>query len=117
MALTMYAIPNCDTVKKARKWMDANNVEYVFHDYKKQGAPEHVLKAACAAFGWDKVLNMKGMTWRRMDEVERTAIKGEKEALSLMLDKSSIIKRPLIVGDAPVLLGFNEAEYSAELLK
>lgn len=116
MSLTVYAIPNCDTVKKARKWLEANSIDYVFHDYKKQGVPEDVIQSACSAFGWEKLVNMKGMTWRRMDEAERAAVKSEADAIIVMQEKSSVIKRPLIMGDAPLLLGFNEAEYSAALL-
>lgn len=114
--MKLYAIPNCDTVKKARNWLEANGVEYDFHDYKKLGADEAVLKAACNVFGWQQVLNMKGMTWRRMDDAEKAAITGEKEAIALMLEKPSIIKRPLVVTDKPVLLGFKPEEYNAALL-
>ena len=117
MSLTLYAIPNCDTVKKARKWLEANSIEYDFHDYKKQGVPAEVLGQACAVFGWEKMVNMKGMTWRRMEDAEKAAITDEASAIALMQEKSDVIKRPLVVGDAPLLLGFNEAEYKAALLQ
>lgn len=113
---TLYAIPNCDTVKKARKWLDAQGATYHFHDYKKAGAPEKVLKEACAKFGWETVLNMKGMTWRRMTDEEKAVITGESEAIALMCDKPSIIKRPLVFSDKPLLIGFNEADYKEALL-
>ena len=118
MSLTLYAIPNCDTVKKARKWLESNDIAYDFHDYKKKGVPTEVLELACNKFGWEQVLNRKGLTWRRMTDEEKAAIKGQKDALTLMRDKSSIIKRPLVTkANTPLLLGFDEGEYSAALLQ
>ncbi len=117
MSLKMFAIPNCDTVKKARKWLEDNGMDYDFHDYKKHGVPAEVIAEACEKFGWEQVLNRKGLTWRRMTDAEKDAVKGEKEAVMLMRDKPSIIKRPLVTQKGkPILLGFTLEDFEDTLL-
>ena len=110
--LTVYAIPNCDTVKKARKWLADNGVEYEFHDYKKQGVPEDKLRAWVVEKGWEVICNTRGMTWRRMSDEEKAAITSDEAAIALMVEKSSVIKRPIIEGASELLVGFDAESYS-----
>lgn len=113
--MKLYAIKNCDTVKKARAWLEANGHDYTFHDYKKDGVDVAALRGWCQQFGWEKVLNRAGLTWRRMEEAEKEAITTEDAAIALMEEKSSIIKRPVLVYPGGVLLGFNAAEWQESL--
>lgn len=113
--MKMYAIPNCDTVKKARKWLDEQGIACQFHDYRKDGVDEMRLRAFVEEFGWEQVLNMRGMTWRRMAEDERAAIHDAESAIQLMLQKPSIIKRPIVEHDGGALLGFDAAQWQATL--
>ncbi len=109
----MYGIPNCNTIKKARSWLEDNGIEYEFHDYKKNGTDENQLTAWVKEFGWNQIVNTRGMTWRKLDE-DTKANMNETEAVKIMMDKSSIIKRPLLdLGDHRIL-GFDEAAYEQE---
>ena len=107
---TLYGIPNCDTVKKARAWLDKHDVAYDFHDYKKQGIDAATLKRWCAEFGYEQVLNQKGTTWRKLEDEQRANMTQAK-AIALMQEYPSVIKRPLLDTGKRRLLGFNEAEY------
>ncbi len=109
-ALTVYGIPNCDTVKKARKWLDANNVNYEFHDYKKKGIDRKTLKSWSKVLGWDALLNRRGTTWRKLDDSDKADI-NETRALDLMVEHTSMIKRPVIDYGDGLLLGFDEQAY------
>jgi arsenate reductase len=111
---TLYGIPNCDTVKKARTWLDKQGIAYDFHDYKKQGIDAATLKRWCAEFGFERVLNQKGTTWRNLDDAQRADMTQAK-AIKLMQECPSIIKRPLLDTGKRRLLGFSEAEYKALL--
>lgn len=108
--ITVYGIPNCDTMKKARRWLEANGVEYEFHDYKKQGVPEKKLKAWVNKAGWDQVLNKRGTTWRKLDDPVKENI-DEIQAINIMLENPSIIKRPILETGDTLLIGFNDADY------
>ena len=108
--ITLYAIPNCNTVKKARAWLDEHHIEYEFHNYKKQGIDKATLKQWVDELTWEVVINRKGMTWRKLDESVRNSMNNEK-AIDIMLENQSIIKRPLIVKGHHKLLGFNNDEY------
>jgi arsenate reductase len=108
--IKMYGIPNCDTIKKARKWLDANGVSYEFHDYKKSGVPEADLKKWVKKAGWETLLNRKGTTWRKLDDKTKDSI-NESAAIELMLAQPSSIKRPVLVAGKTLLVGFDEAEY------
>ncbi|MBT8127641.1 MAG: ArsC family reductase [Gammaproteobacteria bacterium] len=108
--ITIYGIPNCDTIKKARKWLEANGVEYEFHDYKKKGVPEKKLIAWVKKAGWDHVLNKRSTTWRKLDDTARDNI-DETRAVKIMLDYPSIIKRPVLESGNTLLIGFNNADY------
>lgn len=111
---TLYGIPNCDTVKKARTWLDKHGIAYAFHDYKKQGIDAATLKRWCTEFGHDSVLNQKGTTWRKLDEAQRANLTQAK-AIKLMQEHPSVIKRPLLDTGKRRLLGFSETDYKALL--
>ncbi len=112
--IKIYGTPNCDTMKKARKWLDDNNLEYEFHDYKKQGVPEKNLKQWVNKAGWEVVLNKRGTTWRKLDESIKDNI-DERSAINVMLENASAIKRPVLETGNKLLVGFNESEYKALL--
>ena len=106
----MHGIPNCDTVKKARRWLDKHEVSYEFHDYKKKGIEKSALKAWSAALGWETLLNRRGTTWRKLDDATKEGI-NEKRAIDLMAEHTSMIKRPLIQQGDVLIVGFDEDEY------
>ena len=110
MTVTVYGIKNCDTMKKAFTWLDKHKVEYDFHDYKKSGADEAVLKRAVAEHGWENVINRKGTTWRTLPEKARETM-NEKSAIKAALENPSLVKRPLVTHKKGVLLGFDEAAF------
>lgn len=93
--VVMYGITNCDTVKKARKWLDEHEVEYRFHDYKKLGIEEDRLRAWVAELGWEALLNRRGMMWRKLPEEIRASM-DETGAIRTMLETPSIIRRPVL---------------------
>ena len=106
----MYGIPNCDTIKKARNWLKTNDVDYEFHNYKKDGVPEEELNKWIKRLGWEILLNKRGTTWRKLDETTKSKV-NEKSAIKIMLDNPSIIKRPVLDTGKSILVGFNENEY------
>ncbi len=108
--IKIYGIPNCDTMKKARKWLESHDVAYEFHDYKKLGVPENNLKSWVKQAGWEAVLNKRGTTWRKLDEKTRNNI-NQDSAIMIMLDNPSIIKRPVLESGKTLIIGFNETEY------
>lgn len=108
--LKMYGIPNCDTVKKARVWLEKHKVAYEFHDYKKAGIDAATLKQWCKEFGYEQVLNQRGTTWRKLDESVRDGIT-EAKAIKLMQEQPSVIKRPLVDTGKRLVLGFSEESY------
>jgi arsenate reductase (glutaredoxin) len=114
MALIVYGIPNCNTVKKARTWLDDQGQAHQFHDYKKQGVPADRLDAWIAAVGWEKLVNRQGTTWRQLDEATKAAVVDAASARALMLDKASVIKRPVIERAGGVLaVGFDDKAQAA----
>jgi len=112
---TLYGIPNCDTIKKARKYLAEHNIEYQFHDYKKLGVPEHELKKWIKDLGWEALLNKRGTTWRKLDESVKESA-NEQTAIQIMLDNPSIIKRPVLDVNGRFTLGF-KAETYAQIFK
>ena len=108
----VYGIPNCDTVRKARKWLDAKGLEYTFHDYKKEGADRADLDRWADACGWEVLLNRRGTTFRKLDETDRADIDRAK-AIDLMLQHTSLIKRPVAEKEDGnrTLVGFAESEW------
>ena len=108
---TLYGIPNCDTMKKARKWLADNGVEYAFHDYKKLGIERKQLDAWIKAVGWETLLNRRGMMWRKVPDEIKESI-DEKSAIALMLETPSIIKRPVLEAAGKVTVGFKPETYA-----
>ena len=109
--ITLYGIPNCDTVKKARTWLTAHGVEHVFHDFKKQGVPEAALDHWLASAGWERVLNRKGTTWRKLSDEQKAAITDAATATELMLASPSVIKRPVLFNNKKSTVGFSADLY------
>lgn len=108
----MYGIKNCDTVKKARRWLDAQQIAYRFHDYRADGLDAALLDTFIAELGWEALLNTRGITWRKLDDARRESIQNAPSAAELMLEMPAIIKRPLLCAPGkPMLLGFTEASY------
>ncbi len=98
--ITLYGIPNCDTVKKSRTWLDAHKIAYQFHDFKKLGVPADALVQWIAALGWESLVNKKGSTWRKLDAGEQSAVVDAATAKALMQRHASVIKRPVVVNAA-----------------
>ena len=110
----MYGIPNCDTVRKARKWLEANGVEYRFHDYKKNGIEEATLRQWCRELSHEELINRRGTTWRKLGEAERENLDAAR-AVQLMRANPSLIKRPLLDTGREKILGFDESRYQSLL--
>ncbi len=108
---TLYGIPNCDSIKKARKYLKDNNIDYTFHDYKKRGVPEKELKVWVKKLGWEVLLNKRGTTWRKLDNAIKESV-DETRAIKIMLENPSIIKRPVLVNQKTLLVGFNADDYA-----
>lgn len=110
--LTLYGIPNCNTVKKARTWLQENSVEYSFHNYKKLGIEESKIENWMTQQPWEKLVNRAGMTYRKLSDEEKVAINDNTSAAKLMMEKTSVIKRPIVEKDGNIIaLGFKEEEY------
>ncbi len=112
--VTVFGIANCDSVKKARKWLDANDVSYDFHDYKKKGIDKPTLSQWCKTLGWETLLNKRGTTWRKLPDADKEGLT-QARAIQLMLDNTSLIKRPVIDTGTQLLAGYDEAQYSSTL--
>lgn len=106
--ITVYGIPNCDTVKKARTWLAEHGLDVAFHDFKKQGVPVALLPAWLQAFGRERLINRAGTTWRKLDEATRAAVVDDASAIALMQAEPSLIKRPVVAWpDGRWTLGFS----------
>lgn len=110
---TVHGIPNCDTVKRARAWLTEQGVAASFHDFKKAGLPPDLLDAWIARVGWEPLVNRKGTTWRQLDDATRAAVVDAASARALMLDKPSLVKRPVVAwADGALTVGFDAAEFA-----
>ena len=114
MSITLYGIPNCDTVKKARKWLDAKGIGYEFHDYKKQGADAGKIAEWVDQAGWEVVLNRRGTTFRKLPDADREGL-DSKKAVAVMAANPSCIKRPVAEHPGGLLVGFREEEWAETL--
>jgi len=114
MSITLYGIPNCDTVKKARSWLDGHGVAYAFHDYKKAGITKGKLEGWCDALGWETVLNRAGTTFRKLPDAAKTGL-DQAKVIALMIEQPSMIKRPIIEHPGGLLIGFKEAQWESAL--
>ncbi|MGO9357945.1 MAG: ArsC family reductase [Xanthobacteraceae bacterium] len=113
-AVTIYGIKNCDTMKKARAWLDGHGVAYAFHDYKSAGIDRDRLTSWCKALGWETVLNRAGATFRALPDADKTGLT-EAKAVALMLAKPSMIKRPVLDLGGRLLVGFKPELYEASV--
>lgn len=113
--ISIYGIKNCDTMKKAFRWLDEHNIEYQFFDYKKVGVDSELAKQWLAQQDWQQIINKRGTTWRKLDDETKDAMDNA-NALEIMQAQPSIIKRPLIIKDSEIILGFNAEEYQRQFL-
>lgn len=114
MTITLYGIPNCDTVKKARKWLEAKGIDYAFHNYKKQGADAGKIAGWVEQAGWEVVLNRRGTTFRKLSDADKEGLDMAK-AVKVMVANPSCIKRPVVEYPGGLLVGFKEAEWADAL--
>ena len=114
--ITVYGIPNCDTVKKARTWLSEHGVDHTFHDFKKQGLPEAALDRWLAAAGWETVINRKGNTWRQLQDTTRAGVTDAAGARAMALESPSVIKRPVVEwANGDITVGFDAAAWQKRI--
>ncbi|QDX30699.1 ArsC family reductase [Dickeya poaceiphila] len=112
MAIILYGIKNCDTIKKARRWLEDHKIDYRFHDYRIDGLNIERLQSFIDAIGWQPLLNTRGTTWRKLEETYRNTITNEAAAKTVMLEQPALIKRPLLVtDDGKTMIGFSDDSY------
>lgn len=114
--LNLYGIPNCDTMKKARVWLQDQQLDFNFHDYKKLGIDSNTLQKWSDQVGWELLVNRRGTTWRKLPEADRDTIT-EASAIKLMVANPSLIKRPVLDTGSQLLVGFSPAEWQQQLVK
>lgn len=112
--ITLYGIKNCDTVKKARKWLDDNDIAYRFHDYRSDGLSPELLKTFADQLGWNTLLNRSSTSWRQLSTEQQADLNADK-AIALMLATPTLIKRPILDTSNKMLIGFKADEYAANL--
>ena len=116
MTITIYGIKNCDTMKKARAWLDGHGVKYDFHDYKTEGIGKEKLKGWSEELGWEALLNRAGTTFRKLPDADKEGL-NERKALALMAEQPSMIKRPVLDIGKKRLVGFKEDVYAKEVMR
>ena len=114
--ITIYGIPNCNTVKKTLDWFKQKNISIIFHDYKKEGISKAKLTAWCKLTGWQILLNKKSTTWRGLSVEDQEKVTTQTAAINLMMNNTSIIKRPVIEIGNEMLVGYNETEFAEAIL-
>ena len=112
--VTLYGIKNCDTIRKARRWLEAHDVEYRFHDFRADGISEEMLAPWIEELGWEKLLNRRGTTWRKLPEAQHDAIDSD-SAVHIMLTQPAIIRRPVLDTGETRHIGFSEDDYASLL--
>ena len=112
MNMTLYGIPNCDTVKKGRTWLTDNGHDFTFHDFKKQGLDRETAARWLETLDWEVLVNRKGTTWRNLTDAQKAAVTGKDAALELMLANTSVIKRPVLAGAGALQVGFTPDLYA-----
>ena len=110
MSITMYGIPNCDTIKKAKKWLQNAEIQFEFHDYRKQGIDAQLVTLFCTQLGWEQVLNKRGTTYRQLTQQQKDTL-NEAEAISLLVEYPAMIKRPILLVNDQYHIGFKTEEY------
>ncbi|RDC57599.1 arsenate reductase [Pedobacter chinensis] len=114
--MVVYGIPNCNTVKKSLDWLKAHQIDFEFHDFKKKGITAEKLNDWCNAFGWETVLNRKGLTWKKLTKEAQTNIDTQEKAIAYLIENTSAIKRPVIEKDGQaILISFDEDRYAQTL--
>lgn len=116
MTYKLFGIPNCNTVKKARTWLEENNIDYTFHNFKKEGVSEEKLAEWMEQYPWDKIMNRAGMTYRKLPDDVKASLDSAEAAIEILKEKTSMIKRPIIESDKIVTLGFKEEEFQKAYL-
>lgn len=111
MTITLYGIPNCDTVKKARTWLADQQQEFAFHDFKKQGLTRAIVAGWLKQLSRDVLVNRKGTTWRALSDERKASIVDDEAAIALMLENPSVIKRPVLDNNGAYSVGFSAAQY------
>lgn len=112
MTITLYGIPNCDTVKKARTWLADNGHDFTFHDFKKQGLSRELVEGWLKDLDWETLVNRKGMTWRNLPDERKAQVNDNDSAIALMLENPSVIKRPVLTGVGSTSVGFSPDQYA-----
>ena len=115
--MKLHGIVNCDTVKKARAWLDARGIAYQWVDFRKAPPAIGDLARWCRAVGWETLLNRRGTTWRALDDAAKAAVVDERSAIALMATKPTLIKRPVVEAAGDVIVGFSADDYAARLKK
>lgn len=115
MPITVYGIPNCGSVQKARTWLDTHGLAYEFHDFKKVGLSKDIIAAWLKVIAWEVLVNKKGTTWRGLSDATKLSITTAASATQLMLENPSVIKRPVLCQGKTVLVGFDAAIYEEQL--
>lgn len=113
--MTIYGIPNCDTIKKTLDWFKKNKIDYEFHDYKKLGITKTKLEAWSKKVGWEVLLNKKGTSWRKLTPEQQEKVTNQSAAIKVMMENNSIIKRPVVEAGEKLLVGFNETDFIKQL--
>jgi arsenate reductase len=108
--VTLYGISSCDTIRKAKTWLKTQQIEFVFHDYRKQGLEQKLLESMLSVLGWEAMLNRRGTTWRALPETIKEQI-DQASAMQIMLDNPAIIKRPLLATANQLHVGFSDRQY------
>ncbi len=111
MKTTMFGIPNCDTIKKAKKWLEVENIAYEFHDYRKQGVDAALVTEFCDALGWEVVLNKRGTTYRQLSQEQKDSLNQE-NAIQLLVENPAMIKRPILKVNDQLHIGFKADQYA-----
>lgn len=114
--MIVYGIKNCDTVKRARRWLDSRNVDYRFHDLRNDGIDESYVSDWLQFVDWQTLLNKRGKTWRELDDAEKETL-DETQAITLMCQHPTLIKRPVIRDDNGCIVGFDEAKYETRYVR
>lgn len=118
MPIKLFGIANCDTVKKARAWFAAQEIDVAFHDFKREGLSRALLASWLQATDWEVLLNRRGTTWRRLDEAARASVHDASSASALMLEQPSLVKRPVVEwADGSISVGFDAARFAEAALR
>ncbi|MFY8349657.1 ArsC family reductase [Pseudoalteromonas sp. SSM20] len=110
--IKLFGIPNCDTIKKAKKWLEQNNIEYTFHDYRKDGIDAQMVTQFCQQLDWQHVLNKRGTTYRQLDDATKESLNAE-SVVSLLVEQPAMIKRPILDKEGELHLGFKAEQYKS----